>query len=72
MRINMKFLVAGQLSMILGIACSMLNGNHFINFQIWDFLWGLFIGLSMVMNLTFLVRYSHVSKCRFRQGEISD
>lgn len=52
-----KFMAAGQLTLILGILCSLLNRNFIDHNSLLDFLSGAFLGMSMVMNLTFLVRY---------------
>ncbi len=62
---NSRFLLAGQLTLMLGIAGSLLSAWHDHQLPVLDFLCGLFTGFSMVMNLTFLVRYS-----RYRHREI--
>ena len=59
---NSRFLLAGQLSLVMGIAGSLLNAWHFHHHPVLDFLCGLFMGFSMVMNLAFLVRFSSVRK----------
>jgi len=58
METNIRFLIVGQLSLVFGIAASILNSYFFNHLPILDFLCGLLIGLSVVMNLAFLVRYS--------------
>lgn len=57
-RTNRTFLIVGQLSFVLGILCTMLNSWYLDHFPVMDFMSGLFLGLSSVMNLAFLVRYS--------------
>lgn len=57
--------MAGQLSLVLGIALSLLNAWFYQHLPVLDFFSGLFMGFSTVMNLAFLVRYS-----RYRQREI--
>ncbi len=59
---NMRFLVTGQLSLVLGIACSIVNAYYLNHVPILDFMCGFLFGLSMVMNLTFLIRYSYARK----------
>jgi len=59
---NKRFLIAGQFTLVFGIVASLLNSYYFNHIPILDFLSGAFIGLSMVMNLTFLIRYSHARK----------
>ena len=56
-----KFLVAGQLSLVLGILCSLLGRYFMGHHSLLDFLSGAFLGISMVMNLTFLLRYCRSS-----------
>jgi cell division inhibitor SulA len=59
---NMRYLVTGQLSLVIGLLCSLLSASHIDLSQALDFLSGAFIGLSMVLNLTFLVRYTRDRK----------
>ena len=58
----LKFMVAGQLTLILGILCSLLNRYFIDHSSLLDFLSGAFLGMSMVLNLTFLARYGRT--CR--------
>jgi hypothetical protein len=55
---NSRFLMAGQFSLVIGVAGSFLNASYFHHIPVLDLLCGLFMGFSMVMNLAFLLRYS--------------
>ena len=52
-----KYMVAGQITLILGLLCSLLGRYFMGHHSLLDFLSGAFLGISMVMNLTFLLRY---------------
>jgi len=56
----LKFLVAGQLTLFLAVFCTLLNVYIFEHLILLDFLSGAFTGISMVMNLAFLLRYHPV------------
>jgi len=56
-----KYLVAGQLTLVLGILCPLLSKYFMDHYSLLDFLSGAFLGISMVMNLTFLLRYCRSS-----------
>ena len=53
---NKRFLAFGQLTLILGFLGFLLN-EYYLNSQaILAFISGLFFGLSLVLNLTYLVK----------------
>ena len=57
---NKTCLIIGQLTLVLGILGEKINPIYLNNSSAIDFLSGLFFGLSLVMNITFLVRYRKV------------
>ncbi|MCP4311792.1 MAG: hypothetical protein GY790_11050 [Bacteroidetes bacterium] len=57
---NRTFLVIGQVTLVLGVMGEVINFNYLNNNPIVAFLSGLFFGLSVVMNMTFLVRIRRV------------
>ena len=64
MKRNNRFLVLGQLSFILGFLGLLVNEFYFNGSSILAFFSGLLYGLSLVFNLTYLL------KRRFREETV--
>ena len=56
MKQNNRFLVLGQLSFIWGFLGLLVNEFYFDGSSILAFFSGLFLGLSLVFNLTYLLK----------------
>ena len=56
MKRNIRFLVPGQLTFVLGFLVLLVNEYYLIDSSILAFFSGLMFGLSLVFNLTYLVK----------------
>jgi len=56
MKRNNRFLIIGQLTFILGFLGLLVNEYYLIDSSILAFISGLLFGLSLVFNLTYLVK----------------
>jgi hypothetical protein len=57
-----SILALGMISMALGILVGRFLHFEYADFPITDFVEGVLTGLSLVMNLTYLVRYSKTQR----------
>jgi len=55
-------LALGMISLSLGILIGRFLRIEYLGFSITDFIEGVLTGLSLVMNLTYLVRYSRAQR----------
>ena len=55
---NENVLALGMISLSLGILIGRFLHFEYLGFSVTDFIEGVLTGLSLVMNLTYLVRYS--------------
>ncbi len=56
MKRNIRFLVPGQLTFILGFLGLLVNEYYLIDSSILAFFYGMMFGLSLVFNLAYLVK----------------
>ncbi len=59
---NENILALGMISMALGILIGRFLHFEYLGFSVTDFVEGVLTGLSLVMNLTYLVRYSRAQR----------
>jgi len=59
---NENVLALGMISLSLGILIGRFLHFEYLGFSVTDFVEGVLTGLSLVMNLTYLVRYSRAPR----------
>ena len=57
-----SILALGMISLSLGILIGRFLHFEYLGFSVTDFVEGVLTGLSLVMNLTYLVRYSKAQR----------
>lgn len=60
-----SILAVGMISIALGILIGRFLHLEFMGFSVTDFVEGVLIGLSLVMNLTYLLRIRHKRLFKF-------
>jgi hypothetical protein len=59
---NESMLAIGMISLALGILIGRFLSFEYLGFSVTDFLEGVLTGLSLVLNLTYLIRYSNAQR----------
>jgi hypothetical protein len=59
---NESILAIGMISLALGILIGRFLHFEYLGFSVTDFLEGVLTGLSLVLNLTYLIRYSNAQR----------
>jgi len=59
---NESMLAIGMISLALGILIGRFLHFEYLGFSVTDFLEGVLTGLSLVLNLTYLIRYSNAQR----------
>ncbi len=62
MKNNNLFLALGQIALVIGISCLMFNTFVFNNIPALSFVCGALFGLSLVLNLTYMMRRGRSKK----------